>query len=553
MSPADTFLDTIPEEQSLESSSRRDTHDLPPREGGLGALGNSYSATSNSYGAKKKKGCQYPESVSSSRIATIDINDDQGPTGQEKRGKNLSKPASSCHPIRLILLGVLVLAVIGVSVFLIWKYVVSDEEESPKEKTAPPTLVPSLQFTFSPNGMLVGPTTPTISPAGMSKIDTVLLGVSSEEDFLDPTTPQGKCRDWIAEKDTLDFRSSLPSEAEVLQRYIFCVVYYSTGGDEWVLDDKDNPLMDPDGHVCSWNQVGCLKNETTIVALYLNDRNLQGTIPSELVHLSSLEYVHLGENQLKGTIPQGLLELDHLVFIDLSSNKLTGTIPSTATSPTTPSEYSPLETLYLDDNRLEGKVPFFDSLIKLRVQRNLFTGFDFGYTTLQSLTSWKMYNNSIRGPLPTNWDAPNLKYVDLSMNEWTGSIPESLWNLPLLENLVLHNGSLTGTLPESTVSTTWQHLWLHDNLLGGTIPPTFGSDWTNVTEISLSGNRFEGSIPPNFGWNWTNLTEIMLHDNALLTGEISGEQCDRWPRMTILEADCNRQNLTCQCCTVCHP
>jgi hypothetical protein len=393
-------------------------------------------------------------------------------------------------------------------------------------------MVPTPELTFPPELYFemesgVPTLTPSINSVDKSAIDAVLLQVSSAEDLGNPNTPQGTCHQWIIEKDNLQLRVNTAGAAGIVQRYVLCVLYHATNGHEWIWMDATMPFLDPNVHECDWNDVGCDTDGDVVASLYLAQSNLQGSIPSELIYLSGLEYINFGENRLKGTIPRGLLEMPKLLFVNFSSNALTGTIPSTATSPTTPSQYSPLEVFYLDNNQLEGTVPFFDSLQRLRVQRNLFTACDPGYATLGSLTSWTMYNNSIKGPLPEFWDAPNLTHVDLALNQWTGTIPASLWNLPELEALVLHNARLTGTLPASTVSTHWRHLWLHSNQLSGTIPLTFASDWSNVTHI-------------------------LLHENEL-TGNISIESCNHWPLKERIEADCSRANLTCACCTVCHP
>ena len=534
MPAADGFLDTIPEDQSVAAQRVQNLS-------GASVVGSNDSENEEVHGQgppqhdqpaggpivrTKRRRMKGPASVSSSNHAIID----DGPPESRKATDGTSgetATSGSCTTKRFILgfsVALLVVAALAGGIHF-WIHPNGDKQkESDKAGlSSSSSLAPTPDLTFPPNLYFDADSEiPTPSPGdGISEIDDIIAQVSSADDYLDPDTPQGICRSWINTTDNV----STAGERSIMQRYVLCVLYHTTLGDEWTLIDDTDPFLHPDLNECDWSEVGCV--DDVVASLSFPDSNLHGSIPSELIHLTGLEYLHLGENRLKGTIPVGLLELKKLLLLDLSSNALTGTIPSSATSPSTPTQYSPLQFLYLDDNQLQGTLPFFDTLQRMRVQNNLLTGFDSGYSTLESLERWKMYNNSIRGPLPSFWDAPNLKYVDLALNQWTGSIPESLWNLPMLEALVLHDAKLTGTLPESTVSNHMKYLWLYSNRLSGSIPLSFASDWTNVTHL-------------------------ILHDNAL-TGTVPQESCSQWPVLERMETDCLRSNLTCACCTTCHP
>ncbi|WVY90864.1 hypothetical protein V8G54_036378, partial [Vigna mungo] len=65
----------------------------------------------------------------------------------------------------------------------------------------------------------------------------------------------------------------------------------------------------------------------------------------------------------------------------------------------------------------------------------------------------------------------NLSLLDLSHNQFSGRIPDSLGNLVRLNSLFLNN-----------------------DLLSGTIPPTLGR-CSNLYRLDLSHNRLTGSIP----------------------------------------------------------
>ena len=59
-----------------------------------------------------------------------------------------------------------------------------------------------------------------------------------------------------------------------------------------------------------------------------DDMFLNGTLPSEIAHLSSLRSISLTRNELTGPLPSELGALSRLAFLELEQNSLTGSIPS---------------------------------------------------------------------------------------------------------------------------------------------------------------------------------------------------------------------------------
>jgi hypothetical protein len=517
---ADAFLDTIPEEepvapyrmQTLSAASAVASSDTDDN--------NSNKNNVLEGQTTKKRRRKGPASVTSSNFAIIDTTDAQEESN--RKDENGGKIGPSFCTKRWTLYGLVVLGVLaGISV---GAYFIATNANGRFDE---PSMSPTSDSTFPPIIYLEMdsdfPTqSPELSEDESEAIDDVLLQVSSAEDYLNPKTPQGRCRLWIKEEDSFKMRVSTVGEGPIVQRYVICVLYYAMNGVEWV-NTTASPL-DPNLHECDAIHVGCRKETREVVWLDMEAVNLQGSIPTEIIQLSALNALDFSENRIVGRIPQGLLELEKLSSIDLSSNALTGTIPS-ITTPT--GSYSPLEFLVLDDNLLSGTLPLFATLRRLKVEKNLFTGFDPGYPELTSLQSWTMWGNKIRGSLPDSWDAPSLSHLDLALNAWTGTIPESLWNLPSMRSLVLHDASLTGSLPESVVSQHWKYLLLYSNQL-------------------------VGSIPQSLTVGWDNVTQILLHNNSL-TGSIPEDSCSQWPLIEVLETDCLRDNLTCSCCTKCHP
>ncbi|GAA0143140.1 hypothetical protein LIER_42752 [Lithospermum erythrorhizon] len=121
-----------------------------------------------------------------------------------------------------------------------------------------------------------------------------------------------------------------------------------------------------------------------------NDTDLE--IPGDLfVNLKNLKHLVLSQNRLHGEIPLELANSSQLQVLDLSSNGLTGTISSWMCSNTT--DFS-LEELILADNYLTGEIPSGLGLCR------------------------------------------KLKKLNLSFNNFTGSIPLDIWMLPNLEELM---------------------------------------------------------------------------------------------------------------------
>ncbi|WVZ86181.1 hypothetical protein U9M48_033009 [Paspalum notatum var. saurae] len=151
-----------------------------------------------------------------------------------------------------------------------------------------------------------------------------------------------------------------------------------------------NDLVDPDGHLSSWDfkntsggsvcqysGVSCWNpQESRVIALSLSGFGLQGTLPSDLQYCRAATTLDLSQNALDGQIPPALCDwLPFLVNLDLSSNKLTGPIPAelancrflnslklsgnalTGQIPASLARLDRLKSLDLSENRLDGQIP----------------------------------------------------------------------------------------------------------------------------------------------------------------------------------------------------
>ncbi|KAK6155491.1 hypothetical protein DH2020_009739 [Rehmannia glutinosa] len=164
---------------------------------------------------------------------------------------------------------------------------------------------------------------------------------------------------------------------------------------------------------------------------------------------------------------------------------------------------------------------------------------DFRVTSL-NLTSFGLdgvLENSISNLCPL----PDLISLDLSGNNFTGTIPALLGNCSQLKTIFLNDNALFGKIPPKLFrSRKLQQLDLGYNLLSGIIPPEVGpvatrnsvscqkqlrrgnskSMWglRNLKELVLTENRFNGSIPEDIR-QCNQLNYLDLSGNSL-TGQI---------------------------------
>jgi len=171
--------------------------------------------------------------------------------------------------------------------------------------------------------------------------------------------------------------------------------------------------------------------------------------------------------------------------------------------------------------------------------------------------SFDTENNLLTGFIPHELIAcSELVEINLSQNNFKGTIPTAIGALQSLNVLKLDQNSLTGSLPsEIFYARNIETFQLQSNLLTGSIPDAVGNlDRANL--IAMNHNSLKGSIPRAFE-DMSNLEWLQLHRNHL-TG-----QAPYLPRMTKFGenerymTDCGEPSfelpnkLICETCTTC--
>ncbi|CAL5025446.1 unnamed protein product [Urochloa decumbens] len=258
-----------------------------------------------------------------------------------------------------------------------------------------------------------------------------------------------------------------------------------------------------------------LRNLTHLRKLDLRKNYLTGPLPAFIGELTALESMTVGINALSGPIPKELGNLTNLVSLALGSNNFNGTLPDEL------GKLTKLRQIYIDSNDFSGPLPSTLSQLKnlsiLWASDNNFTGQIPDYLgSLTNLTELRLQGNSFEGPIPkslsnlvklsklrigelVNGSSPlafignmtslgelnfskfgNLSLLDLSFNNITGQIPESILNLPSLSYLFLGNNSISGSLP-ATKSPLLTNLDFSYNHLSGNFP-----SWATEKNLQLN-------------------------------------------------------------------
>ncbi|XP_073144837.1 receptor-like protein EIX2 [Henckelia pumila] len=259
-----------------------------------------------------------------------------------------------------------------------------------------------------------------------------------------------------------------------------------------------------------------------------------GTLNARIGSLSKLEILDLGSNNLKGTISEAhLFNLSRLQTLDLSFNSnLTVKINSRWNPP------FKLEVIHLAYCNLGPKFPNWIlkshsdfasvDISNARISDTIKIINSHGNTSF-CFMHLNMSCNQISG-IPPDLSCPSFESVDLSSNDFNGSLPRLSPNLGFV-NLARNNffGRLTNICDAIWVSI----LDLSDNQLSGDLPHCL-MNLTNLEYLNLANNFFSGEIPISFGY-MKFLSSLHLRNNNL-GGEISIalRECS-WLRVLDLE------------------
>lgn len=193
------------------------------------------------------------------------------------------------------------------------------------------------------------------------------------------------------------------------------------------------------------------------------------TVPSKRV-----VRLELGSKRLKGKISESLAGLDQLSILNLSQNFLHGYLPARLL------HLQNLEIIDSSNNDLVGPLPGGSNLSSIRyvdISRNNFNGsVDAALCESSSyIHTLNLGNNYFTGEVPANFGrCSSLQQLFLNDNHLSGNLPKSLWQLRNLR--ILH---------------------LQNNLVSGPLNDEIGK-LSNLVELDISSNKFSGILPDVF-------------------------------------------------------
>ncbi|XP_065623651.1 receptor-like protein 6 [Quercus suber] len=174
--------------------------------------------------------------------------------------------------------------------------------------------------------------------------------------------------------------------------------------------------------------------------------NITGQISSSFCNLSSIEYLDLSYNHVSNMIPPCFGNFsDNLIDLDLQNKNLNGTLPTKF------AKGCRLRSLKLNGNQSEGSLP--QSLVccrKLEVldfgKKKINSSFPRWLETLPELRVLILRSKNFHGALgnpKTKSPFPNLRIIDLSQNEFDGHLPTNLFKyLKAMMNVSVTKGKL---------------------------------------------------------------------------------------------------------------
>ncbi|KAJ7008675.1 inactive leucine-rich repeat receptor-like protein kinase [Populus alba x Populus x berolinensis] len=252
--------------------------------------------------------------------------------------------------------------------------------------------------------------------------------------------------------------------------------------------------------------------------LSLSQNNFSGGISLELGFLSNLERLNLSHNSLSGLIPSFLDNMSSIKFLDISGNSFSGPLPDNLFRNSQSLRY-----LSLAGNLLQGPIPSSllscSSLNTINLSNNHFSGdpdFSSGIWSLKRLRKLDLSHNEFSGSVPQGVSAIHfLKELHLQGNRFSGPLPGDIGLCPHLNRLDLSRNLFSGALPESLQRLSSMSFFsLSKNMLAGEFPQWIGS-LTNLVYLDLSSNALTGSIPSSIG-NLKSLRFLSLSNNKLV-------------------------------------
>ncbi|KAI4371787.1 hypothetical protein MLD38_010096 [Melastoma candidum] len=230
--------------------------------------------------------------------------------------------------------------------------------------------------------------------------------------------------------------------------------------------------------------------QLTMITVLVN--RFSGEIPLVLANITSLTYLCLEANNFSGPIPPELGKLTNLQTLMLSSNQLTGNVPATFSS------FVNMTDFRINDNNMNGTIPQFiqnwKKLQRLELHASGLQGpIPSQISLLNQLDILRISNlKGSRQPFPIVQNMTVLTKLVLRSCNLYGEIPSYVWTMLTLDMLDLSYNELWGRVPSTLNLKAVRFIYLTGNQLSGSIPDTLLKGGSTV---DLSYNNFTWQSP----------------------------------------------------------
>ncbi|VAI51694.1 unnamed protein product [Triticum turgidum subsp. durum] len=285
-----------------------------------------------------------------------------------------------------------------------------------------------------------------------------------------------------------------------------------------VLDMSGNTFHTSLKHAWFWNLTG-------LKELHLSDSGLEGSIPSDLANMASLQVIDFSWNNLVGLIPKKLENLCNLASMRFSGNNI-GLSLEEFMERLPKCSWNTLQELTLGSASMTGNLPIWignmTNLSILQADSNMLTGpLPVGVGALGNLKILDLSYNKFSGVLVEEHFAGllNLEYLDLSYNSLRFAIDKK-WIPPFRLKVARFRSCLLGpNFPEWLKSqSNIEVLVLSNANLDDIIPDWFWVTFSQASFLQASGNKLHGSLPAQQSYLRIKTTTIVCRNLWQLSG-----------------------------------
>ena len=190
-----------------------------------------------------------------------------------------------------------------------------------------------------------------------------------------------------------------------------------------------------------------------LTSLEVQYNGLSGTLSPDFFESAStsLRRLNIGGNMFEGRLPSGIGLATKLTTLNIFDNDFTGTLPSDISD-------IPLVAIRAQRNRFEGPLPPDDTFLirswstleYLWLQDNpLFATFPRTIGNFRSLKELRISYSNMLGDIPvTMFDLRRLKVLDLEGNSLSGTIHSGIAQLTNIQEFRVSSNQLFGTIPQ---------------------------------------------------------------------------------------------------------